>query len=227
MTKTQFEPNLGLLKEWEDAGPIFDQYAYVAIFKKNEKTLIYACDDHGANVSFDMVDFCFTDGFSEKPQVAVIEYENSDRKMTQLAFQDNALAYAAGVAAKRGLPVVLADLSENEMLDVVKRFAPDKELVNYDYLYKILDAGEPSRKKGPYNLLDAELELHGRDPFMLKNIAAALNKFDTVFAIFGEGHYRSQRLVLEDMLGKPEYIKDFPNTRGDFGGLEFSPIKLV
>ena len=68
--------------------------------------------------------------------------------------------------------------------------------------------------------------MHGRDPFMLRNIAAALNRYDTVFAVFGEGHYRSQRLVLEDMLGKPEYIKTVPNPRGNFTDLKITPVDL-
>jgi hypothetical protein len=147
----QFEPNLDLLKEWEDAEPIFDRSPYAAVFKKNEKTLIYACDRHGANVSFDMVDFCLSDGFPEKPQIVLVEFENAGRKMTKGTFHDNSLAYAAGVAAKRGLPVVFADLSKSEMADVVRRFAPDKELVNENYVRKILESGGPSRKKGPYN----------------------------------------------------------------------------
>ena len=45
-----------------------------------------------------------------------------------------------------------------------------------------------------------------RDPFMLKNIELALNKYDTVFVCFGEGHYRSQKGIIEDSLGVPEYI---------------------
>ena len=61
---------------------------------------------------------------------------------------------------------------------------------------------------------------------MLENIAAALNKYDTVFAIFGGGHYEVQRLVLEDMMGKPEYITRIKNMRGDFSDIKINPIRL-
>ena len=66
----------------------------------------------------------------------------------------------------------------------------------------------PSSKGTVFNKLSEDEDLYARDPFMVKNIAAALNKYDTVYAAFGEGHYRSHRKILEDMLGKPEYIWD-------------------
>ena len=62
---------------------------------------------------------------------------------------------------------------------------------------------------------------------MLQNIATALNKYDVVFAIFGSGHFESQRLALIDMMGKPKYITNVPSARGDFDGLKINPIKLI
>lgn len=59
-----------------------------------------------------------------------------------------------------------------------------------------------------FNRMHADLNLFVRDPFMLKNIFAAMNKYDTVFATFGEGHFRAQRCVLEHAFGAPEYISD-------------------
>lgn len=61
---------------------------------------------------------------------------------------------------------------------------------------------------------------------LLRDWASALNRYNTVFAIFGVGHYENQRLVLEDMLGKPEYITRIKNMRGDFTNVKIEPIKL-
>ncbi len=51
-----------------------------------------------------------------------------------------------------------------------------------------------------------------RDPFMIENIFATINKYDTVLATFGEGHYRSIRKILETAFGKPEIISEFPKS---------------
>ena len=222
----QFKPNFDLIVPWEDAIRPLQRMPYVAVFRKDNKVLVYACDKHMANISFDMVDFCFGENAPAVPQIAVVEYRNSGRTPGSFSFQDNSLTYAAAVADKKGLPVVFADLSDEEMLNVLRRHFPDRGFIADD-LRKILTAGGPSKKKGEYNMLDWSLEMYGRDPFMISNIAAALNKYDVVFAIFGEGHYRSHRLVLEDMMGTPEYIIEFPNTRADFSGMEIKPIILV
>ncbi len=59
------------------------------------------------------------------------------------------------------------------------------------------------------NSISIDEDLHARDPFIIKNIAAALNKYDTVLAVFGEGHYQTQQNALKDMLGEPkEYITE-------------------
>jgi hypothetical protein len=218
-----FEPNLSLLKNYDDADKV-GRCPYIAVFRKNQKTLIYLADDHGANKSFDMVDFCFGKDAPAIPKIAVVEFENAGREI--IGFQRNSLIYAAAVATKRGIPVVLADLSETQMIDTLKKYNPNENF-DKEKLHQILRSGGPSYKKGILNKYDADLDLYGRDPFMLKNIAAALNQYDIVFAIFGEGHYRSQRLVLKDMLGVPEYIEFVPNTRGDFSELKINPIKLV
>lgn len=60
------------------------------------------------------------------------------------------------------------------------------------------------------NQISVDEDKLGRDPFMLQNIAAALNKYKVVFAVFGGGHYDVQRKALENMLGKPEYIWEVP-----------------
>jgi len=219
------KPNLDLIVP-EDAPRPVQAREYIAVFKNGNKTLLYVGDRHTSNISFDMVDFVFSDKSPAMPEIAVVEYENSGRKTSEHGFHDNTLIYAAAVAHKRGLPVVYADLSSDEMIDVLKRQRPGQEITKDD-LHKTLTAGGPSKNKTDYNLMSWELNMYGREPFMLENIVAALNKYDTVLAVFGEGHYRNQRLVLEDMLGQPEYITDVPNTRGDFAGLEIKPIKLI
>ena len=92
---------------------------------------------------------------------------------------------------------------------------------------KAFTSGGPFTKKGIYNFYANEIDRYGRDPFMVKNIASALNKYNTVFfATFGHGHYCSQRLILEDMLGQPEYIDEVPNIRGDFSDLVLNPSRF-
>lgn len=51
-----------------------------------------------------------------------------------------------------------------------------------------------------------------RSQFMLQNIAAALNKYDVVFAEMGAGHYLDLVEALQQMLGAPQVIdgKDLP-----------------
>jgi hypothetical protein len=219
-----FKPNFDLYKPWEDSENI-GRPPYIAVFKKDDKTLIYIAEKHGDNKSFDMTDFCFSDKSPAKPEIAIVEFENSGRKITPNMIQNNNLVYVAAVATKNNIPVIFADMSDDEMIQVLKKQNPDRDFTSDD-LNRVLRAGGPSTKKGEYNLLSHQLNMFGRDPFMVNNIATALNKYDVVLAVFGEGHYRSQRLILEDMLGAPEYIKNVPNMRGDFNGLEIIPTKL-
>ncbi|MDR2902837.1 MAG: hypothetical protein LBU87_07040 [Lactobacillales bacterium] len=220
-----FTANFDLYKTWEDSERV-THLPYIAVFKKNGKTLIYLAEDHGANLSFDMTYFCFSEKSPAMPQIALVEYENVGRPVRSFEIQDNNMIYAAAIASKIGIPVVYADLSHDEMLGVLQQKHPD-EALSIDDVNKALSAGGPSIKRGKYNFLSHELDLYGRDPFMIKNITAALNEYDVVLAVFGEGHYRSQRLILEDMLGKPEYITTVPNSRGDFENITITPIKLV
>ena len=179
------------------------------------------CDIHMLNISFNMVDMCFADDFSIKPDILLIEMENSgfERKLDWYGYQNNTLAYAAAVATKKEIPVVFADLSDEQMINVLKTGFPDSEITN-KVLHDVLRAGPSKNKMCEY------LSKYGRDKFMLENIATALNKYNTVFAIFGSGHYEAQRLVLEDMMGEPEYITRIKNIRGDFSDIKVEPIKL-
>ncbi len=227
----QFKPNFDLYREWKDANKSQDfacNSAYIAVFKHDNKTLVYMCDVHRFNVSFDMVDMCFADDFITKPDVLLTEMENADyeRKLNWHGYQDNTLAYAAGVAARRNIPVVFADLSKSQYVDVINRGFPDNQITEND-LHKVFGSGGPNSNGNIYQQMSAYVDKFGRDRFMLDNIAAALNKYDTVFCIFGRGHFESQRLVLEDMMGKPEYITKVPNTRGDFSDLKIKPEKLI
>ena len=221
-----FKPNFDLLREWKDAEKISDlagSSPCIAVFKYGKKTLVYVCDRHCANRSFDMVDFCFSQDFGITPDVLLTEIENEDynHKFSWHGVQDNTLAYAVMVAAKKSIPVVFADLSDEQMVKVIHtKFAEEADLK------RVFNAGGPNSDGNLYQQMSAYLDMAGRDRFMLENIATALNKYDTVFAIFGVGHYESQRLVLEDMLGKPEYITRTKNMRGDFSNIKISPIKL-
>ncbi|MGB2579931.1 hypothetical protein AAIR98_001850 [Elusimicrobium simillimum] len=88
----------------------------------------------------------------------------------------------------------------------------------------------PSSKGYITNRLSEDEDFHARDPFMLKNIAAALNRYDTVLAVFGEGHYVAQASVLQDMLGSPQYITEVDpliNTGMNKCKKEILPVKGV
>jgi len=227
----QFKPNFDLFCNWPDAEKsknFASNSAYIAIFRRDNKTLVYMCDDHTKNISFNMVDMCFADDFRIKPDVLLTEMENADyeRKLSWHGFQDNTLAYAAGVAAQRNIPVVFADLSESQMIDVINSGFPDNQITEDVLHNKVFRAGGPNPQGNIYQQMSAYVDKFGRDRFMLDNIATALNKYDTVFCIFGRGHFESERLVLEDMMGEPEYITRIKNMRGDFSGVEIKPIKL-
>ena len=78
-----FKANFDLYKPWEDAEKI-GRPPYVAVFRKAEKVLLYVAEKHGENKSFDMTDFCFSDKSPAIPEIAVVEFENSGRKITQI-----------------------------------------------------------------------------------------------------------------------------------------------
>ena len=225
----QFKPNFDLLCECKHAdgfGKFTGCRVGIAMFRRGSKTLVYMVDDHFNNRAFDMVSYAFSDDFGIKPDTLVAEMENSgyERKLGPRWFQHANPVHAIGVAAKKNIPVVFADLSPNQMIDVINTGFPSDQITNVD-LHRVLNSrpdstGDINQQKHAY------LCLLGRDRFMLKNIAEALNKYDTVFAIFGGAHYASQRLVLEDMMGKPEYITRIKNMRGDFTDVKIEPIKL-
>ena len=224
-SKMQFKPNFDLLCDFEKVEKAKDfacNSAFVAVFKRGNKTLVYMGDIHRQNISFDMVDMCFSADFGLQPDVLLVEFENSGRKLDS-TFNRNTLTYAAAVAAKRGIPVVFADLSESQMLDVINSGFPNNQ-INDEDLHKVLRAGPTGTNV--YQKMCEYLNRFGRDRFMLENIATALNNYDTVFAIFGTGHYEEQRLVLEDMMGKPEYITRIKNMRDDFSGVKIEPVTI-
>lgn len=220
----QFKPNFDLLEAWEDAQRMYPG-AYVALFEKNGKTLVYMCDRHGENESFDMVDFCFKSGKFKQPDILITEFENAGREVGKHESQTNTLIYAAAVASKQNIPVVFADLSHKEKQDVLQAHYPNY-VFDESVVRKILRTA-PMRSSGEFGEMGGTLNKFGRDKFMLENIATALNKYDTVFAIFGSGHYESQRLALIDMMGEPKYIGKIPNARGEFDEKDIKPIKLV
>ena len=226
-----FKPNFDLLCHWKDAEKAKDfasNAAFIAVFKNsNNKTLVYMCDHHRLNISFNMVDMCFAEDFGIKPDILLTEMINTgfEKRFNWHGLQDNTLAHAAAVAIKRNVPVVFADLSESQCVDVINRGFPDNQISSED-LRKVFGSGGPNPDGSLYQKMAAYVDFYGRDRFMLENIAVALNQYDTVFAIFGSGHYEAQRLVLEDMMGKPEYITRIKNMRDVFSDVKIAPIKL-
>lgn len=226
----QFKPNFDLLRDWASAEKSIkfaSNSAYVAIFRRDDKTLVYMCDRHGENISFNMVDMCFAKDFDYKPDVLLTEIPNAgfEKRFNWHGLQDNTLAHAAAVATKLDIPIVFSDLSDDELVNVINQGFSDNQ-ITADDLNKVFGSGGPFPDGNRYQRMSAYVDFYGRDRFMLKNIAAALDKYDTVFAIFGIGHYEVQRLVLEDMMGKPEYITKIKNVRGDFSGVQIKPVKL-
>ena len=225
----QFKPNFDLIRYWPDAEhahTFASNTAFVAVFRRAGKTLVYMRDNHWRNMAFDMVEMVFSDDFGIKPDVLVAEMENDgyERKLEPHWFQHVNPVHAIGVAVKKNIPVVFADLSPNQMVDVVNTGFPNNQITSVD-LHKVLNA-HPDSDGDIYQQMHAYLCLYGRDRFMLQNIAVALNKYDTVFAIFGGMHYKIEYSVLEDMMGKPEYITEIKNMRGDFSDVKIEPIKL-
>ena len=223
----QFKPNFDLIRMWGDIKEMSVRGPFVAVFKRGDKTLIYMGDKHSYNESFDMVDMCFANDFGYKPDVLLTEMENDgyERKMGPHGIQANTLAYAAVVAKKHDIPVVFADLSDAQSVNILQSFRPN-EKIDVDFLDNLLRNTIPNAHGNELEKLHAEFDKYGRDTFMVQNIAAALNKYNTVFCIFGTGHYAQQQLALEDMMGKPEYITKIKNMRGDFSGIKVEPIKL-
>lgn len=283
-------PDMSLLTPWEKAEKISEKHKqppYIAVFKKDEKTLIYLASKHNSGKTLDMVDYVFA---NFKPQIAVLEYENSGRALRDKCSW-NEFEYSAGIASDKNLPVALADLQTSDKLRILAQTDPDvyktyqarwsvvnatayekasgkkttaaKEIVNFktfiwnEQMPRPMDAQElknwfeehfaidfdkanlnevlkdgwnyPLSTGTVFNKLSNDEDMLVRDPFMLRNITAALNKYDTVYAAFGEGHYRSHRKVLEKMLGKPEYIWELKTytDRNHYQGFRIKQEVLV
>lgn len=206
-TEIFFKPNFNLLGKIKVTDK---EQPYVAIYRRGNKTLVYMADFHGEKKSWDMVDWCFSENFKIKPDVLITEFEHTGRRLTNSP--TNTLEHAAFVAERHNIPVVLSDLSDDEKLAVLGDGA------NTEYLNKVSHS-EPKFDGNDLEKAGAKLNRYGRNPFMLQNIATALNKYDTVFVIFGEGHLREQYDALKDMFGAlPEYITEFPeNTKTEYG----------
>lgn len=65
-----------------------------------------------------------------------------------------------------------------------------------------------------------QMSMRVRDMYMLNQIADALNKNDTVWCHFGEGHFRSQYNNLVKWMGAPKYYIDYANNRKNMANLK-------
>lgn len=265
----QFTPDMSLLNTWDQSWEQPDRISehqppYIAIFKKDGKTLIYLATRHHFEHTLDMVDYVYA---NFKPQITVVEFERINRMLRNRCC-DNEFEYSIGISADKDIPFTLADLHDLDILNILVKTDPgiynihqarwtvdnalaherqfgtsttaEAEAFNFkqqvwkENMPEPMDAQElknwfkkhfnidfnktnftelfqegwrsPSSAGTVFNKYSEKRDLLARDPFMLQNITAALNKYDTVYAAFGEGHYRCHRKVLEQMLGKPEYI---------------------
>ena len=82
-----------------------------------------------------------------------------------------------------------------------------------DILNTIPNWNEPNINGGITNKIWAETGLYSRNPYMLKEIFKAINKYDNVLVTMGAGHYEEQRIVLEKAFGIPKYIHKFPKSK--------------
>lgn len=219
----QFQPDFDLYQEYENV-PREIQPPYVAVFRKGVKTLVCICERHQHIFSFDIIDWVFDKSSLPPADVFLVERENDYDKPVG---NRSSLLYAAAIAAQKNIPIVFFDLSAKQMIAVLGNLYPDQEFTP-QRLHNILTS-RPVRNGTTDCEMIIALNRYGRDKFMIQNIAAALNKYDTVYVIFGEEHFRSQRQMLIDMLGKPEYINrnQIPQMRRDFSGMKINPIKLI
>lgn len=249
--------NLDLILSW-DKSKSLEKCPYLAMFRTNNKTLIYCASEHCSKKTYDMIDYVF-ENFS--PQISIVEYE----PYRVMNFSDkHESVYVSLKSEKSNSSVVLSDLGYDfntykKMFEIndknlilcqadwiinnmksykniyKKKTTIEKDINNFNIAaeknnfpkadvdkiknwflseyetdineFDLEEIDLTPRSKGKkLNVFYDDVNKFIRDPFMLKNIEKALNKYDTVFACFGEGHYRSQRLVLENSLGEPEYI---------------------
>ena len=65
---------------------------------------------------------------------------------------------------------------------------------------------EPNKQGNLINKLQADINFHSRDPYMIKCIFNAVNTHNCVLATFGAGHFDDARRVLENSFGTPKII---------------------
>ncbi|MCL2887968.1 MAG: TraB/GumN family protein [Elusimicrobia bacterium] len=264
-----FSPDLNLVQTYEAADQSYKaehSNPYMAVFRKDGKTLIYLASKHRYNETNAFADYVFK---RYKPQVAVIEIEITGRQFNPYDDEMWEGNHTAVLSAKNKIPVVRADLSLDGKWEKISKSTDKYSYLDFQAFWIIMGMMSPSSPGrstavnevkynnrcnvnfGPCITADqlndwtkknfgvkfddmdfsdkkykditwpvtspnyitnqiAIVEDKQRDLFMLENITAALNKYKTVFAVFGEGHYVDQRQALENMLGKPEYIWEVP-----------------
>lgn len=223
----QFKPNFNLLKSWDEVTDVIStDKPYCAVYKKNGKTLVYIAAHHFSDNTLNLINFCFGGANISIPKPGVVVVEREAENPIKSTDKDEAV-YLAKLAIKNGADVVYADPPMAAMLYVLNNRNKTRNLT-MDDLYKILHA-KPAVNGNENERMGAELNMFCRNRFHLLNIAAALNKYDVVFCAFGEGHFREQSLVLEDMMGKPEFIVDAPQVEIENVSdiKEFERVKIV
>ena len=197
-----FRSDMSLMIEKVGNGDL-DKMPYLAVFKKSGKTLVYLAADHCTQKTFRMVDMAFQ---KFNPNIAVVEFEREGRRFEiKPGERMHESIYVAAIANSRAVPVVKADLSLEEMLQLLRKLNPDRSF-EMDGLIEVLtrhDKPEPIKKE--LDKLARPLILN-RNTLMAREITNALNAHGTTLAVFGEAHYRHQQKIFEDMLGPPEYI---------------------
>ena len=88
-----------------------------------------------------------------------------------------------------------------------KHYKQDFEETDFVQLFQDLMNIYPEKwvVKTPFYRLNHATSL-ARSQFMLENIAAALNQYDTVFIEMGAGHFLDLAQALQEMIGQPQVI---------------------
>lgn len=261
----RFAADLKLLTTYEETDASLKKInrPYLAVYKKDKKTLVYLVSFRDSSSELSLTDYAFK---KYKPEVVLID-KPRDLMYFSPKCSGTASDYYAGLAAENNIPVVLASTNNIDDIKIlmnrdpetgiknqamwvilsgmiserteVKRGGLQSEIANYSTLH--LEGGRPAMNAVQFNKWfkdnfgrefektdlreffgelwlvpslngtlfqkhAAENFLYVKDPFTLENIAAALNKYNVVFAAFNYMRYASQYKVLEKMLGTPQFV---------------------
>ena len=136
-----FKPNLDLIVDEENA-PAAGKFPYIAVFKKDGKTLVYLAAEHGSQKTYDMVDFVFT---KFRPNISVVEFLHKNTAVEIFHRHGGKpvmgeAAYTAALSVRHNIPVILADFGySEESCKIIYEQTKNDEVIKAFYLKWILN----------------------------------------------------------------------------------------